>query len=79
MPDCPGISCGGSSVHQVCRSPRLLACNKAEMSFCNWQGYMYTWDFALAQNCKLVAAVDPVLEEKGYQPIMAGWLPSIAS
>ena len=30
---------------------------------------MYTWDYALAQNCKLVAAVDPELERRGYQPV----------
>ncbi|CAE7673494.1 unnamed protein product, partial [Symbiodinium pilosum] len=35
-------------------------------------GYMYTWDYALSQNCKLVAAVDPDLAEKGYQPMMSG-------
>ena len=33
---------------------------------------MYTWDYALAKNCKLVAAIDPALAEKGYQQMMTG-------
>ncbi|CAE7463807.1 unnamed protein product [Symbiodinium natans] len=60
-------------VGKACRSRQIVP----DCPGISCGGYMYTWDFALAQNCKLVAAVDPVLEEKGYQPIMAG--PALAA
>ncbi|CAE7883997.1 mdmB, partial [Symbiodinium sp. KB8] len=53
-------------VGKACRSRQIVP----DCPGMSCGGYMYTWDYALAQNCKLVAAVDPELEERGYQPAL---------
>ncbi|CAE7191314.1 mdmB [Symbiodinium necroappetens] len=59
-------------VGKACRSRQIVP----DCPGMSCGGYMYTWDYALAQNCKLVAAVDPELEERGYQPALG---PALAS